>query len=63
MTQSRINQIKAKMRSIKPLSYDDLMYVSSLQPTEKDDIIMLYNEIMIYMISYIEHTLKEEFTN
>ena len=61
--QSRINQIKAKLRSITPLSYDDLLYISSLQAIEKDDIIILYNEIMIYMVSYIEHTLKDDITN
>jgi len=57
---TKLDILKAKLRSIQSLSDEELLFISTLNTFQKTELIRLYNEIMQYMISYIETTLKDD---
>lgn len=56
----KLNQLKSKLRSIHPLTKEDLLYVAMLTPSEKYELIVVYNNMMEYMADYIELTFNND---
>ena len=56
---TKLQQIKAKLRSIKSLNEEDILYLSTLSHKEKIDVLILFNDVFRYIISYTEITLND----
>ena len=56
---NKFQQIKCKLRSIIPLNDEDILFIKTLTNEEKNELLLLYNEILKYVISYVNVTLSD----